>query len=464
MYQAQSLNSIPNLRPYQRSDIEFLKKQNCAACFNEPRTGKTPTALYAFVERNITKFLVVCPNSALYQWQNEVKRWTGLSAIIAAGTPAKKKAALANWVDGALIISYDSLKTTQKSDGLINQVLLKQPQGVILDEAHRIKNPKSANAAAAFQLARKIEYRIALTGTPAPNKPQEVWSILHFLSPKEFSSYWRFIDDYFYTKDIHLAGHSYKDIICVRQDRIKDLQNILARFATQRKRRTVMQWLPEKDRQPILLEPTKHQKRYLEELACFFETEDVVTTGTLDRLIRYRQICLHPGLLNLKGNSPKIDWIKQYLADYPDRPTIIFSKFTSFLHLLSEELKDTPHALIVGATTIIARNEAVIAFQARKNKLLLINLDAGKEALTLDTAEAIIFTDKYPPVGDIEQAEDRFVATVEEKADKAHIIYELIMKDTYDEAIYKLIKQRAEAIDVINNFKEYLKDNYHGRV
>ena len=36
---------MPKLRPYQEIDVEFLSQLPCAACFNQQRTGKTPTAL-----------------------------------------------------------------------------------------------------------------------------------------------------------------------------------------------------------------------------------------------------------------------------------------------------------------------------------------------------------------------------------------------------------------------------------
>ena len=113
--------------------------------------------------------------------------------------------------------------------------------------------------------------------------------------------------------------------------------------------------------------------------------------------------------------------------------------------------------MIIGETSDKQRAENIAAFQRGDIKLLILNIDAGKESLTLDTAEAVIFTDKYPPVGDIEQAEDRFIATVETKANKPHVIYELVMKGTYDEQLYALIEKRADAIDVINNFKTHMK-------
>ena len=88
----------------------------------------------------------------------------------------------------------------------------------------------------------------------------------------------------------------------------------------------------------------------------------------------------------------------------------------------------------------------------------MINIDAGKEALTLDRAETTIFTDKYPPIGSIEQAEDRFVASTKDKAHKAHKIIELMMKDTFDEQLYNLLEQRKSETDVINNYKQYIEE------
>lgn len=79
---------------------------------------------------------------------------------------------------------------------------------------------------------------------------------------------------------------------------------------------------------------------------------------------------------------------------------------------------------------------------------------AGKEGLTLDRAEEIIFADLYPPIGNIEQAEDRFVATSKDKADKPHTIYNLVIADTFDEDMLKLLQQRKTETDIINCFKK----------
>lgn len=450
-------NLTQKLRPYQREDVDFLKSLPSAGCFNEQRTGKTPTAICTVLEQDFNKVLIVCPKTALYPWVEEYKHWSGMPAKAVTGTPAKKQTIVEDWTDGALVISYGSLKPTKNSSGLLDIILLQQPEACILDEAHRIKDRKSANAKAAFTLSRFIPYKLALTGTPAPNKPDEVWSILHFLFPKLFKSYWNFVNEFLIVRERYGTNGSFKNIEGIRPDKVQALQSTLNQYATQRKRKDVMPWLPDKEYQRISLPPTPEQEKYLTELRDFWETEDLVTQAVLDRLIRYRQICLHPALVGLKGKSPKLEWVVDYIEDYPNRPTLLFSKFTSFIHILDEKLKKVPHALIIGKTSAAKRAEAISDFQNGKINLLLINIDAGKEAITVDRAEAAIFTDKFPPVGDIEQAEDRFVATTQDKAHKPHVIYELVMQGTYDEQVYELLEKRAASVDAINNFKAYME-------
>lgn len=449
-----------NLRDYQKEDANFLASLPSSACFNEQRTGKTPTALETIRLRNITdeKVLIITTASSVIQWKNEYERWLNRPCVVCTGTPKQKLKAIEEWTHG-LIISIDSFKETKSSKGLIEPILKQKPKQIILDEAHKIKNPQTANATALFKTS-KIPYRLALTGTPAQGKPYDIFSILKFLFPSDFRGFWKFIEEYFIVEEetIYVQGkpRTFKTYERFQPGKEKDLQLLLDTFSTQRKRKDVMPWLPDKYYERIRLEPTKEQKKYLQELKDTYRTEDIVTTGTLDRLIRYRQICLDPALLNLKGKSPKTEWILQYIKDYPDESIIIFSKFTSYLCKLAEQLQTT-WAMLIGSTTTAQRGQFIKDFQDKKFQVFLINIDAGKEALTLDTAETTIFTDKYPPIGDIEQAEDRFIASTIDKKNKAHKIIELMMAGTFDEEIYELLQQRKEETDVINNYKKYLE-------
>jgi SNF2 family DNA or RNA helicase len=424
------------------------------ACFNEQRTGKTPTSLAACYLKDRKKIVIVCPASAVIPWITAYKYWYEQPCEACIGTAVQQRKALAFWQSG-LVISYGVLKHTLKHNGFVDAILAQNPDAVIIDEGHRIQDRRSAQSRAIFKLS-KIPYRLLLSGTPIPNKSYTIWSILHFLYPNKFTSFWNFIYKHYETRKAYRpGGQTFVDIQHIKPKSEIWLQKTLDMISTCRKRKDVMPWLPAKDYQRITLPLTTLQKKYLKELETYYETGHIVTQTTLDRLIRYRQVCIAPELLELRGTSPKKDWVLEYIKDYPDTPSLIVSKFTSFIHILSAALPDVP--LIVGATPLKERDRIVKMFQEGKYNFILMNMDACKESLTLDRAEAIIFIDKFPPVGDIAQMEDRFVATTEDRANKPHIIYELVMEDSYEEELMLLIESRKTESDIVNNYKEYIE-------
>lgn len=457
--------NVEGLRVYQQEDVAKLLPLKNAGCFNEPRTGKTVTSLIVFKEKRINKFLVVCPSSAMYQWQNEIERWTNYNCIVLKGTADKRKKLLNSWKDGALIISYDSLKekSYKNKEGEYSHTLgdildikkIKNIEGIIVDEAHRIRNKKTNTNDAIYEL-RKIPNKLVLSGTPVLKEPIEIYAILNFLYPKLFKSFWQFRAYYFeeYERTIYTARGKQitKDVGPLKRE--QEMIEFLDRMSTSRKRKDVMPWLPEKDRQYIYLPLTTEQDRYLTELRKYFETEHIITKGILDTLIRERQICNSPSLVGLRGGSPKTEWLLDYLKDYPNKYLIVFSKFTAYLEELAAILKTD--CMITGKIDSKQCNQNKINFQEGKERIILINIDAGKEALTLDRADVIVFMDAFPPVGDITQAEDRFISTTEDKANKEHTIFYLVMKDSYEEKIIESLKQSKEETDVINDYKNYL--------
>ena len=458
---------MPKLRPYQKADALKLAKLKCSACLNEQRTGKTPTALGIMHYQQHKKILIVCPGVALYSWKDAFETWLKRPCIVLDGTALQREKKLEQWTDG-LVITFDTLKMVNrkispdsektKKTGELIHILKHKIDAVIIDEFHRARNRKNLTTKAIFKLIDHIPYRVALTGTPAYAKNEDIWTMLHFLYPKHFSNYWDFIDKYFDVGTKWTPNGMARDIRGMNPHKEKLLQGFLNQIATQRKQHDpdVMPWLPPKPTPiPIRLPATSAQEKHINMLMEFFETDTVICKAVIDRLIRYRQICQDPRLLDLKGGSAKTNWINQYYKDYPEKPTIFFSTFTSYLNLLSSECP-YKHALITGDTSHKDRKDIETKFQNGEINTLFINTKAGKENLTLDRAEVIVFLDQYPPAGDISQASERFTATQESRKDIPKTIYNLMIRDSYDEQLYQAVAEGKTTTDVLNSFQQYI--------
>ena len=447
------------LRSYQEEDVAKLLTLNAAGLFNEPRTGKTPTSLVAMQRRGVKRLLIVCPASLLYVWKRECEQWTDYTTTVITDIKKYLKAPLAKTYEGAVIVNYENVRRSSNRKEELITVLLKFPfDGLIVDEAHRCKNRKSNTFYSVSQLSRKIPYRIYCTGTPAQGKPWDIWAILHFIDSIVYRSYWKFINYFFVQQDIFVSGRPIPTITKFQDGKEQVLAKLLDGISCNRKRKDIMQWLPEQSAPTeIALPCTRQQLKYLKELEETFQTGDVITVGVLDRLVRVRQICTDPGILNLKSKSPKTQWLLQYNTDYPEKQIIIFSLSKKYLLRLYEVLsKQTSCGIITGDVSKLQRQEYVDAFQSSQLRVLLLQTQAGKEGLTLDNADVTIFVDTYPPAADYQQARDRMVATTEERVKPKEIIH-LMMEGTYDARLYDLVDKNISANAVINDYKKYLK-------
>lgn len=465
---AQNVDSVflSQLRPYQQNDIETLVLRKSSANFSEPRTGKTPTAIRLFKAKGLHKILIVTTAASLFQWKEEFSTWFKASAEVI--TPElslkKKQQILSEWgtKHNAIIISYDSIKLIVRkgvTTGFLKEILKhKDIDGLIVDEAHQMRNPKSLRAKSLFKLSF-IPNKHAMTGTPAHGKLEDIYSVLHLLYPQLFSGYWKFID-YYFNQETKTFGWGKTERKVQEIGGLKnkyELPQFINRIAVQHKRKDpeVMPWLPDKDYITIKLEPTEDQLRYIKELEEDFETEHIIVENVLTQLIRIRQICSAPELLDLGGGSPKVSWLSMYLEDYADIPVIIFSSFTQFIKIIQKEIKT--ENVIIGETSSKRREKLRKDFQEGRINHLIINTQAGKEALTLDRAQVAIFLDIYPPYGDVDQAENRFTSTTEALKDKPHTIINVMMDGTYDEKLFALVKARASETEIINNYKKHLE-------
>lgn len=453
-----------DLRPYQLEDKEQIIAKKSIGLFNQQRTGKTPTAIVAMDEL-CDKVLVVVPASMVPVWTEEIATWTDKETFMYhPGLSTKQRKQMVDNFkirSGFFIVSYNQFRN---SSGTLRAELIKcKPDGLIVDEVHRAVGRKTLTHTSLKQV-RHIPHRVYLSGTPTPNHPSQVWSLLTMIDPESFRSYWRFVEEYFQLEEVRLPNHTaYRTGISTIQqpsgflpDKDIEFARLLDKYSIMRKREDVMPWLPKQEElQLVKLDRTPKQNKAFKELANFFKVGDYRVEGILDQLTRMRQLFTHPDALGIKSNNPKTEWLTNYIKDYPDKQLIVFSRFSSYLKHLKVVLPDGV-GLYVGGLSGAEKQALKSDFQSGKLKALLIQIDAGKEGLTLDAADTLIFTDIFPPISDIDQAKDRIIATTKERV-KPYSIIGLCIKDTYDEELYHAYKEGKTLTDVANDYINFIR-------
>jgi SNF2 family DNA or RNA helicase len=435
------------LRPYQHQDIRFLQQLPNAAIFNEQRTGKTPTTLKLLEAERHEKIIIICPASLVLNWKKEVENWTNYTCLAVNGAKQKRSKTYTEWTSnkGCLVLSKDTAKAD--FDLLKNE----KDYALVVDEAHFLRNYKSQQSKAVFQLGKNASKRLALTGTPSVNSGSDCYGILHFLYPSRFSSYWSFVERYF---KVFEAPWGVREVSGYK--RKEELQEVLDLISVQRKRSEVMQWIPPKQYQTISLQMDSKQRKAYDEMLHMFTVEeaDLDAPSVLAQLTRLRQICLAPELLNIAAPSAKEQFILEWLENNPNEQVIIFSNFSSYLKKLHHKLYKGPYkyGILTGETSKQTRADLVESFQNGNIKILLANIQAAGVGLTLDKASTVIFLDRAYTPSENAQAEDRIVPTTENSNQDCMII-DVVCENSIDEHINDILSKKKSVIEVVNNYK-----------
>ena len=450
-------DSTDQLRPYQRQDVQYLTSIPNAGVFNQPRTGKTPTMIETIKQRKTTKNIIIAPASLQYNWKAEIERWhPDATVYMYAGTPKQREQKLEDFKEhnttapAYLIVSKDTAKRSTEHLAFDHDVC-------VVDEAHYLRNSDTKQSQATYTIGYRAKHRYALTGTPTVKHPADVFGILKFLYPHKFTSYWQFVERYF---DVVDNGWG-KELGKPKPHRVTELQDLIDVMSTQRLRKDVMQWLPDKQyhRHTIVME-TSQSKLYQSMLDDFFAKQDdliIDTQNVLAQLMRLRQICLDPTLLGFDAPSAKTEALLEVIENNTyDEPVIIMSMFTSYLNLLKPlfEKLGKRVRMITGELSNADKEANARAFQRGEVDVLLCNIISAGTGFTLDKGEVIIFTDKAWNPSDNEQAEDRVTPTTKDKLHK-HFIVSMVCIGTIDERIERLLSNKQSLTAIVNECKTY---------
>jgi len=444
------------LRQYQREDVNYLTTIPHAGVFNQPRTGKTPTAIEMVKARGTILNIIICPASLQYNWQKEIQTWhPEASWYMYTGAPTHRASALKHFRSHVSIPAYLIMsKDTAKRD--VEQLAVEHDV-CIVDEAHYLRNSDTKQSQAVYTIGYNAKHRYALTGTPTVKHPADVFGILKFLYPHKFTSYWQFIERYFEIIDNGWG----KELGKPKAHRVAELQDLIDAMSTQRLRKDVMQWLPDKQyHKHYCRMDSKQEKLYKSMLDDFFaqEGDNVIDTqNVLAQLTRLRQLCLDPALLGFDAPSSKTESLIEAIEDGTyDEPIIIMSMFTSYLNLLKPMIEKLGKrvGMITGEMSNADKEGNARAFQRGEVDVLLCNIISAGTGFTLDRGEVIIFTDKAWNPSDNEQAEDRITPTQQDRLHK-HFVVSMVCQNTVDEKIERLLDNKQSLTAIINENKTW---------
>lgn len=421
-----------SLRAYQQIGVNWMKhlfKTGSGGLLaDEMGLGKTVQVIaFLSTHTSFPKTLVVAPTTLLHNWKQELATFLPSSRSLVFHGAKRDEAALTHGYD-IIITSYGTLRADLP-------LFQKEPfDCLIVDEAQAIKNRETKN----FQALDTIEarFRLSLTGTPVENALSELHSHFHFLNPG-------------------LLKENYS---------LPQIRQKITPFFLKRKKSDVAKQLPEKIEQTIVVPMTESQK------AIYTQFQQSLAQGLLKKvsldgakqhrmeileaILRLRQICCHPALVpQITGEKEHSSGKYSLVCDDIEtlitegKKVLLFSQFSSMLHLLAKEAKDRKwNALLLDGQTK-NRGELVDRFQNDPDvPLFLMSLKAGGVGLNLTRADYVLLYDPWWNRAQEMQAIDRAHRIGREET---VFCRRYVMEETIEEKILELQEKKSVLIDAL---------------
>ncbi|MBE6420343.1 MAG: DEAD/DEAH box helicase [Akkermansiaceae bacterium] len=443
------------LRPYQIDGFHFLAYLAVngfgGILADDMGLGKTIQSITYmlwlredFIARNkqgrkkvvVPPVLIVCPKSVLDVWAGETEKFApGIRVLVIRNKEqAVVEDILANY--DMVVINYAQLRVCGEQINSIKWLT------VILDEGQQIKNPDSKAAKSARELT--AFNRLVLSGTPIENRLLDMWSLMAFAMPGVLGS---------------------RAYFKKRFDKRKDSQSqnrLAARlkpFLLRRTKQQVAKDLPPRTEEEVYAKMEgvqrqlyKAELRRIQKALLGMDSDESVKKNSfaiLQGLMRLRQICCHPGLVDKKyvgEDSAKLNALFYLLDQLRDEghKVLVFSQFTTMLDIIRARLEadHRPFNYLTGATK--DRKAEIEKFQTTKEpSVFLLSLKAGGAGLNLTSASYVILYDPWWNPAVESQAIDR-THRIGQK--NKVIAYRLLTRDSVEEKIRVLQHQKNQLV------------------
>jgi SNF2 family DNA or RNA helicase len=162
----------PRLHEYQKTAVRHLHEHARAGLFLDMGLGKTFSVLAALEPEHLPALVIAPKRVTELVWPVEAEKWRpDLTIAVAAGSPAKRKAALSSGAD-IVAISRDNMKDVSVNHGF---------RTIVLDELSSWKNRGSQRWRFGKAITKMAPYVWGLTGTPSPNSLMDLWAEMYLI-------------------------------------------------------------------------------------------------------------------------------------------------------------------------------------------------------------------------------------------------------------------------------------------
>jgi superfamily II DNA or RNA helicase len=450
------------LRPYQIAGFNWLNYLNevgwggiLADDMGLGKTVQALTMLDQFKQKNGgLKALVVCPTTLIYNWKNEVNKFTPeLSYHIHHGN-ARLRNVEELTKHNIIITTYGTLRSD------INLFLTVLFDYIVLDESQAIKNPQSKVTKAATLLTAKN--RLCMSGTPLQNNTFDIFAQMNFLNPGLLGNMEFFRNEF--ATPIDKFGEP---------EQKEHLRKLLLPFILRRTKEQVAKDLPEKTETILFCEMEAQQRSVYEYFRNAFRDKilgaidqqgiDKSQLTILQGLMKLRQICDSPAILNdeekFDNHSIKLDELTREITEnIGEHKVLIFSQFLGMLSLIREKMKEhqISYEYFDGSTSAPDRERAIQNFQNNDDcRVFLISLKAGGVGLNLTAADYVYIVDPWWNPAVEQQAIDR---THRIGQTKNIFAYRMICVDTIEDKIMQLQERKKTlAKELISDESGFVK-------
>ncbi len=434
--------------PYRAFDkVEYIGEKECQCiCVDSPThtyltddcivTHNTITVLtYISNHPELTPVVIVVPATLKYNWKKEADKWllTKRDIQILEGKKTKKLKKSSD----IIIVNYDIVHAWRKEIANIN------PKVLVLDECHDIKTSTTKRTKGVKHIAKKTKHIIPMSGTPAINRPAELYNSIKLVEPELFGSFQsyaqRYCDAYF-----NGYGWEYKG-----GSNLEELYDILSNIMIRRKKEDVIEDLPEKRRTFVSLDLTnisdynKAENDFIEWVRENKGKRAADRASSAEKLVKVGTL----RLLAVRGAlANSIQWIKNFLDDY-DGKLVVFAVHKEIISALMEEFGDIAVKIDGSVANGEIRQTIVEKFQNDKNiRLFVGNIKAAGVGITLTASSNIVFLELPWTPGELEQAEDRCHRMGQKNAVN---IWYLLAENTIEMELAKMIDSKRNILSQV---------------